>query len=93
MSRVQRSRYRFVRWGQAGTAVGVIAVNTLLCWSMSRLAADNVPFSAYVPVAVLAGLFLTPKVLAAVDVAILIAGAYTIWTGTPPRAVRPRTPC
>ena len=77
MSRVQRSRYRFVRWGQPATAAGVIAANTLLCWSMS-LWPDNVPFSAYVPVAVLAGLFLTPKVLAAVDVAILIAGAYTV---------------
>ena len=77
MSRFQRGRSRFVRWGQAVTAAGVIAANTVLCWTMS-LWPDNVPFSAYVPVAVLAGLFLTPKVLGAVDVAILIAGAYTV---------------
>ena len=77
MSRFQRGRSRFVRWGQTVTAAGVIAANTLLCWTMS-LWPNNVPFSAYVPVAVLAGLFLTPKVLAAVDVAILIAGAYTV---------------
>jgi hypothetical protein len=77
MSRVQRGRAKYVRWGQPATAASIIAVNTLLCWAMS-VWPDNVPFSAYFPVAVLAGLFLTPKVLAAVDVAILIAGAYTV---------------
>ena len=55
MSRFQRGRSRFVRWGQTVTAAGVIAANTLLCWTMS-LWPNNVPFSAYVPVAVLAGL-------------------------------------
>jgi hypothetical protein len=77
MSRFQRLRTHFVRWGQPATALAVIAANTLLCWSMS-VWPDKVPFSAYIPVAVLAGLFLTPKVLAVVDLAILIAGAYTV---------------
>ena len=55
---------------------------------------DNVPFSAYVPVAVLAGLFLTPRVLAVVDVAILIAGAYTVLdTGRHARRCSAPTPC
>jgi hypothetical protein len=78
MSRVQRSRARFVRWGQPATAAAIILVNTGLCWAMS-VWPSYVPFSTYVPVAVLAGLFLTPKVLASVDVAILIAGAYTVF--------------
>jgi hypothetical protein len=82
MSRVQRGRVRFVRGGQAGTAVAVIAVNTGLCWAMS-VWPSYVPFSTYIPLAVLAGLFLTPKVLAMVDVAILVAGAYTIWDRNP----------
>lgn len=78
MSRVQRGRIRFVRWGQAVTAVGVIVVTVGLTWAMS-VWTTYVPFSTFVPVAVLAGLFLTPRVLAAVDVAILVAGAYSIW--------------
>lgn len=77
MSRVQRGRARYVRWGQPVTAAGIIVVNTLLCWAMSRWE-DFVPFSTYIPVAVLAGLFLTPKFLAGVDFAILVAGAYTV---------------
>jgi hypothetical protein len=40
---------------------------------------DIIPFSAYVPVAVLAGLFLAPRMLAVVDVCVLIAGGYTVW--------------
>ena len=76
-SRVQRGRAKFVRWEQAGTAIGIIVVNTGLCWAMSQWR-DYVPFSTYIPLAVLAGLFLTPRVLAVVDVAILIAGAWTI---------------
>lgn len=78
MSRVQRGRVRFVRWGQAVTAIGIVVVTAGLCWAMERWQ-NYVPFSTYVPLAVLAGLFLTPRVLAAVDIAILIAGGYTIW--------------
>jgi hypothetical protein len=84
LSRVQRGRARFVRWGQPATAAAIIAVNTGLCWAMS-VWPTYVPFSTYIPVAVIAGLFLTPKVLAGVDVAILIAGAYTVIDrGAPP---------
>ena len=83
LSRVQRVRARFVRWDQPATAVGIILANTVLCWAMS-VWPTYVPFSTYVPVAVLAGLFLTPKVLAGVDVAILIAGAYTVFDRATP---------
>ncbi|GAA2168685.1 PP2C family protein-serine/threonine phosphatase [Pedococcus bigeumensis] len=86
MSRVQRGRSKFVRWGQPATAAAIIVVNTVLCWTMA-VWPDNVPFSAYIPVAVLAGLFLTPRVLAGVDVAILIAGAYTVVDKNSPPAL------
>jgi hypothetical protein len=77
MSRVQRGRYRFARWDTALIVGALIAFNTALCWWMT-IWPRQVPFSAYVPVAVLAGLFLAPRVLLVVDVCILIAGAYTI---------------
>ncbi|SDP16098.1 Stage II sporulation protein E (SpoIIE) [Pedococcus dokdonensis] len=76
-SRLQRGRAKVGRWGQPATSAAIIAANTLLCWFM-LMWPDNVPFSAYVPVAVVAGLFLTPKVLAGVDLAILVAGAWTV---------------
>jgi hypothetical protein len=67
-----------VRWGQPGAAVAILVVTVLLCWAISQWQ-RYVPFSTYIPVAVLAGLFLTPRVLAGVDLVILLAGGYTIW--------------
>jgi hypothetical protein len=78
MSRVQWSRTRFARWGQPGAAVAIVVVTVLLCWAMSQWQ-RYVPFSTYIPVAVFAGLFLTPRVLAGVDLVILLAAGYTIW--------------
>lgn len=78
MSKLQRSLARFVRWGQPATAVAIVVITAGLCWAMS-VWPSYVPFSTYLPVAVLAGLFLTPKVLAAVDIAILLAAAYTVF--------------
>jgi hypothetical protein len=77
LSRVQRSRTRWARWNLWATAGAVIVANTVLCWSMS-VWPSFVPFSAYIPVAVVAGLFLPPRVLAVVDICILTAGSYTI---------------
>ena len=77
MNRVQRGRSRFAKWDTVVTAAAIVAVNTVLCWSMSFWP-DVVPFSAYVPVAVVAGLFLAPRVLLVVDACILAAGLYTV---------------
>jgi hypothetical protein len=78
MTRVQRSRWRWLRWGGLPTAVVVVLAAAALCYAMVRWP-STIPFSAYIPVAVLAGLFLTPRLLAVVDVCILIAGGYTVW--------------
>jgi hypothetical protein len=78
LTRVQRGRSRWLRWGGAGAAIVIVATTAVLCWAMSMWR-STVPFSAYIPVAVLAGLFLTPRLLAVVDVCILIAGGYTVW--------------
>jgi Stage II sporulation protein E (SpoIIE) len=86
MSRVQRGRSRWGRWSGLGLVAGIIATNTVLCYVMT-VWPGYVPFSAYIPVAVLAGLFLAPRVLAVVDTAILIAGAYTVMDRTPSPAL------
>ncbi|WP_270887596.1 PP2C family protein-serine/threonine phosphatase [Pedococcus sp. 5OH_020] len=77
MTRVQRSRTRWTRWTLPTTVAGIIAVNTALCWAMVQWPLW-VPFSAFIPVAVLAGLFLPPRILAALDACILIAAAYVV---------------
>jgi hypothetical protein len=59
-------------------ALLIILINTALCWAMAMWPLV-VPFSAYLPVAVIAGLFLPPRMLAVVNLCILIAGGYTIW--------------
>jgi hypothetical protein len=82
MSRVQRNRSRWMRWHDWGTAISVVAVTAILGWAMSAWPAI-VPFSAYIPVAVVAGLFLSPRVLALVDTCILFAGATTILQRVP----------
>jgi hypothetical protein len=76
-SRVQRVRSRWARWGAAAWMVLIITVTALLAWMMTVFS-DVLPFSAYVPVAVVAGLFLAPRYLAVVDICILVAGAYTV---------------
>lgn len=77
VTRVQRSRVRWTRWSTPATVAVVLVVSILLCWAMLTWP-RIVPFSAFIPVAVLAGLFLPPKVLAVVDECILIAGAYVV---------------
>jgi hypothetical protein len=76
LSRVARGRSRWARIERASTPVGIIAAAAFLCWAMWMWTV--VPFSAYVPVAVVAGLFLTPRVLLFADLCILAAGAYTV---------------
>ncbi|MFC8503702.1 PP2C family protein-serine/threonine phosphatase [Pedococcus sp. NPDC057267] len=76
-SRVQRGRARWVRWGNAGTVLALVLAAGALCWAMYRWP-STVPFSAYIPVAVVAGLFLPPRRLALVDVVILAAGVTTV---------------
>jgi hypothetical protein len=76
--RVQRARSRSVRWRVAATAVGIVAVSVLLCWSMT-VWPDFVPFSGYIPLVVVAGLFLPPLMLALVDVCVLVAASYTVF--------------
>ena len=68
-------RARWIRYAQPLTAVllvlaaaGVVAA--LGAWSQS------VPWGSFTPLAVVAGLFLAPRYLAAVDVALLLAMAY-----------------
>jgi Stage II sporulation protein E (SpoIIE) len=82
LTQIARGRSRWARFSGAGTVLGLLAVNVLLCWSMVMWS-GVVPFSAYVPVAVVAGLFLTPRVLLFVDVCILVAGGYTVWDRLP----------
>ena len=82
MSRVQRGRYRFARWDTPLIGGTLVLVTAGLCWAMSTWPM-LVPFATYIPLAVLAGLFLTPRVLAVVDVAILLAGAYSVWDKGP----------
>lgn len=77
LSRVQRGRSRWARWHVWATAAAVIVATALLCWSMA-IWPNYVPFSAYIPLAVVAGLFLPPRGLALVDVSVLVAGAVTI---------------
>jgi hypothetical protein len=77
MTRVQRRQWRWVRWTGATTLVLVVAVTSGLCAAMTQWP-TYVPFSAYLPVAVLAGLFLTPRLLVVADVVILLAGAYSV---------------
>jgi hypothetical protein len=74
---MQRSRSKLARWTGPGTVVLIIMANTALGWAMSAWP-TSVPFSAYLLVAVLAGLFLAPKLLVWVDAAILLAAAYTM---------------
>lgn len=78
LTRLQRSRTRLNRWTTSGTALVLVAVNLLLCLIMAQV--GSVPFSAYLPLAVLAGLFLPPKWLALVDVTMLLTGAFTAAT-------------
>lgn len=77
VTRVQRSRIRWTRFSTPATVAVVLVVSILLCWAMVTWP-TIVPFSGFIPVAVLAGLFLPPKVLAVVDECILIAGAYVV---------------
>ncbi|HEV7173154.1 PP2C family protein-serine/threonine phosphatase [Pedococcus sp.] len=76
--RLQRARPRWGRWRVLATAVGIVAFTAVLCWSMTRWP-NYVPFSAYIPVAVVAGLFLPPSMLALVDVSVLLAASYTVF--------------
>lgn len=77
MTRVHRGKSRWSRWGGVGV-VALLTVATVGLWWSMLLWPDVVPFAAYVPVAVLAGLFLAPKVLLVVDVFVLVAGALTV---------------
>lgn len=77
LSRVQRARPRWVRWRIAVTAIALVAVAAVLCWAMTMWPA-YVPFSAYIPVAVVAGLFLSPLMLALVDICLLFAASYSV---------------
>jgi len=77
MNRVQRGRSRFAKWEAVLSALVIVAVTADLAWAMSLW--DVVPFSAYVPVAVVAGLFLAPGLLLAADICILLAGAFTVF--------------
>jgi hypothetical protein len=75
--RVHRGRVRWLRWGNGGTVVALLVAAAVLFWSMSRWP-TVVPFTAYVPVAVLAGLFLPPRLLALVDVGVLVLAGVTV---------------
>jgi hypothetical protein len=78
LTRFQRTRTRFGRWGLSGsTFVLLVVVDLLLFWAMTAIG-PSVPFSGYVLVAVLAGLFLAPKLLAVMDALVLLTGALTI---------------
>jgi hypothetical protein len=77
LTRLQRARTRFNRWSTGGTVLVLVLANLLLCWALAANV-SFVPFSAYLPVAVLAGLFLPPKWLALVDATILLTGAFTV---------------
>ncbi len=77
MTRLQRTRSRYGRWGSGSTAFALLTVNAALCWAMFQWP-GIFPFSAYYPVAVLAGLFLGPRTLAFVDAAILFTAALAI---------------
>ncbi len=82
MTRVQRERTRWTRWNVPTLLIGIFVVTGLLTWAMVMWP-KYVPFGAYLPLAVLAGLFLTPTVLALVDTVILLAAAYTLWAWGP----------
>ncbi|MGA8979743.1 MAG: PP2C family protein-serine/threonine phosphatase [Pedococcus sp.] len=77
MTRFQRTRTRFGRWGFGSTVLALVGVNVGLCWAMFRWP-ESFPFSAYYPIAVLAGLFLGPRTLALVDTTILLTAALTL---------------
>jgi len=76
LTRLQRARTRLSRWNTGGTVLVLVLANIVLCWAMAQW--GSVPFSAYLPVAVLAGLFLPPKWLALVDATILCTAAVTV---------------
>ncbi|GAA4732505.1 PP2C family protein-serine/threonine phosphatase [Pedococcus ginsenosidimutans] len=76
LTRLQRTRTRFNRWTTGGTALVLVVANVLLCWTMVHV--SSVPFSAYLPIAVLSGLFLPPKWLALVDATILLTGVFIV---------------
>ena len=76
MTRLQRSRTRYGRWGSGSTVVLLVAADILLCWA--TFSRDYVSFSAYVLVAVVAGLFLGPRLLAGIDAVILFTAALTL---------------
>ena len=76
LTRLQRTRTRFNRWTTGGTVLVLVVANVLLCWTMAHV--ESVPFSAYLPIVVLSGLFLPPKWLALVDTAILVTGIFTV---------------
>ena len=76
MTRFQRTRTRFGRWGPGSTFVALVTTDLLLWWATVTWR-DTVPFSTYVLIAVAAGLFLGPRLLAAVDAIILLTAALT----------------
>jgi hypothetical protein len=69
-------RRHWARLAEPGTAV-LLALGVVGAWYAMILYPNHVPFSAYIPFAVIAGLLLTPKNLAAVDGVLLVAGAIT----------------
>ncbi|WP_162254796.1 PP2C family protein-serine/threonine phosphatase [Phycicoccus sp. Root563] len=77
MTRFQRTRSRFGRWGTGSTFALLVVADLLLFWAMAAIG-TSIPFSGYVLVAVLAGLFLAPRVLAAGDALVLLTAALTL---------------
>jgi hypothetical protein len=77
LTRLQRARTRLNRWTTGLTVVVLVVANVLLCWAQAA-GVPFFPFSVYLPVAVLAGLFLSPKWLALVDATFLLTGVVTV---------------
>lgn len=76
VSGLSRLRGRYARWGNVQTFLLVLAATGLLCWAALLWA--SVPFSTYLLLGVVAGLFLSPRLLVLADVAVLVAAAVTL---------------
>ena len=76
------ARARWSRLAEPATAV-LLALGVVgAAFAMARYP-NYIPFSAYIPFAVLAGLLLTPRNLAAVDF-VLVSGGVTAWCAATP---------
>ncbi|HEX8971775.1 PP2C family protein-serine/threonine phosphatase [Oryzihumus sp.] len=68
----------FSRWVTVATGVALIAATGLVTWALVQFPV-GVPWTVFAPIAVLAGIFLTPRWIAVVYGAIVLGFAWSGW--------------